>query len=70
MYTLQEKRTTNDCTGVGLVRCYKCNSKTVTIYWNGGVIITDFTSKITHVNKACVRCEWQSYRTKIPDNIV
>ena len=49
------------------MKCYECRSPTITLYWNGGVIITDFTEKITHVNKACTVCHWQSYRTKIPE---
>jgi len=48
------------------MKCYKCNGATVTLYWNHGNIITDFTQTITHVNKACTVCEWMSYRTKIP----
>lgn len=24
---------------------------------------------ITHVNKACIACDWESYKTKLPDKI-
>lgn len=51
------------------MKCYNCDSPTITLYWNGGVIISDFTSKITHVNKACTVCPWMSYRTKVPGKL-
>ena len=55
------------------MKCYECNSPTVTLYWHNGQIIKfpqSQSAPITHVNKACTVCPWMSYRTKIPDKLV
>ena len=56
------------------MRCFECRSKCVTIYWHHDRILGSFDFKantpITHVNSACTACEWQSFKTKLPDKIV
>lgn len=53
------------------MKCFKCGGKCITQYWNGHSLFLGATPtgniQITHVNKACTLCDWQSFKTKIPD---
>ena len=50
------------------MKCFECGRNCITQYWNGDKLTT--TMHITHVNKACINCNWQSFKTKIPDKLV
>jgi hypothetical protein len=47
------------------MKCFECGSKCITQYWNNNFLF-DGWGKITHVNKACVNCTWQSFKTRLP----
>ena len=55
------------------MKCFKCGSKCFTQYWIGDKLASSFihtTRRITHVNKQCMNCDWQSFKTKVPQKIV
>ena len=49
------------------MKCFECGSVCITQYWHNDKLTT--TLRITHVNKACMNCDWQSFKTKIPEKI-
>ena len=55
------------------MNCFECGSKCYTVYWIGDKEahkFLDTTQRITHVNKACMNCDWQSFKTKVPEKLV
>lgn len=54
------------------MKCFECGSKCHTQYWYGDKLAHncfDHTVRITHVNKACMNCNWQSFKTKVPEKL-
>lgn len=56
------------------MKCFECGCRCVTIYWHNDRILGSYDfkagTKITHVNSACTNCNWQSFKTKLPEKIV
>jgi hypothetical protein len=58
------------------MKCFECGSKCITQYFHHDHVIRfnpmlgDAGLKVTHVNKACMNCSWQSFKTKLPEKIV
>lgn len=55
------------------MKCFECGSKCITQYHCNDVVLGANGwlngMKVTHVNKACINCHWQSYKTKLPEKI-
>lgn len=55
------------------MKCFECGSKCITQYWTEDVLFLGATptgnARITHVNKGCTNCNWQSFKTKIPRSL-
>jgi len=55
------------------MKCFECGNKCITLYWHNDRSLgsADFKAgtPITHVNSACTSCNWQSYKTKLPEKI-
>lgn len=54
------------------MNCFECGSKCFTQYWYGEKLAhtsLDHTQRITHVNKACMVCNWSSFKIKVPGKI-
>ncbi len=55
------------------MNCFECGSKCYTVYWIGDKEAHKYmhtNARITHVNKACPNCNWQSFRTKVPEPLL
>ena len=59
-----------DRAGVDTMKCFECGSLCITAYWNENVLAIDSRTNVTHVSKLCTHCNWESYKTKLPEKIV
>jgi len=46
------------------MKCFECGYLCVTNYW-----ISPEGNGVTHINKMCKECGWESYKMKIPESI-
>ena len=47
------------------MKCFECGYLCVTNYW----ISPDPDKGVTHINKMCKECGWESHKMKVPDPI-
>ena len=51
------------------MKCFECGTMCITAYWNENVLAIDSRTKVTHVSKLCPNCNWESYKTKLPQKL-
>ena len=51
------------------MKSFRCGAECKTAYWNHDKISWYPEDKITHVNKICEACNWQSFKTKMPEKL-
>ena len=49
-----------------ILKCFECGYLCVTNYW----ISPEPGKGVTHINKMCKECGWESHKMKVPSKIV